>query len=403
MKIKQEFKAVKATPPVKGKLSKKDDRKAKVLIGVVDHYIKTGKPVGSDTLKNHGFEALSSATIRNYFSHLEEEGFLIQAHTSGGRIPTEKGYRAYAEECLNNYSIKESSDESFKTLKDQDTKEIAKYLDEAINHLSQITNTAVFLSTPRFDQDFVVEIKLIPIDHERALAIIITDFGIIQTEVLHPSKKLNSFSAKRIESYFHFRLRGLNPPENLDPEEEEMAQKFYNELIVRFIVSYTNFSERQIVRTGFSKLLSYPDFQDTTILANSLSLFENIHSCRLLLKECSKQQRLKFWIREDLSTYTKEIPECTVIAIPYYINNQSVGAIGLLGPMRIPYSELFELLHGFSNAISKALTRNIYKYKINFRQPEHESLDLQKVEKRLISHSHFMLLENQISGEVTDD
>ncbi len=74
----------------------KQDRERKVLLGLVDYYIKTGKPVGSNTLKEVGFEELSSATIRNYFANLEEEGYLSQSHSSGGRIPTNLAYRTYA-------------------------------------------------------------------------------------------------------------------------------------------------------------------------------------------------------------------------------------------------------------------------------------------------------------------
>lgn len=377
------------------KPSRKDNRKAQVLMGAVDYFIKTGKPVGSDTLKNAGFELLSSATIRNYFANLEEEGFLAQTHTSSGRIPTQKAFRLYAAEMVQTIPHPSSSFEPFKEIANEETKEIAGFLHRTADLLSNITNTAVFLSTPRFDQDYILDVKLVVIDHKRVLAILVTDFGVVQTEILHTDKKLSSFSAKRIESYFHFRLNGRNLPENLEKEEEALAIKLYNEVMVRYIVGYTNFTEKEVIRTGFSKLLTYPDFQDTKVLANSLSLFENTHSIRLLLKECTKQNALKFWIGDDLSALTENTP-CAVIAIPYYINNQSVGSIGLLGPMRIPYRELFELLTEFSHAISHALTRNIYKYKISFRQPEQESLNIQPKENLLLGHSRFMLLENHI-------
>ncbi|HRD55245.1 MAG TPA: heat-inducible transcriptional repressor HrcA [Parachlamydiaceae bacterium] len=380
------------------KKSKKQDRKLQVLFGAIDYYIKTGKAVGSDTLKNSGFELLSSATIRNYFAQLEDEGFLIQTHTSGGRIPTEKGFKVYAAECANELQQDVASN-IFQQLGAEETREITRFLNNAANFLSDAANGAVFLSAPRFDQDYIIDIKLIPIDHQRALSVIVTDFGVVQTEILHTQKKLNAFSAKRIESYFQFRLSGRDLPENLEKEEEELAQKLYNELMVRYIVGYTNFTEREIMRTGFSKLLTYPDFQDASKLSSSLSLFENVHSMRLLLKECAKQNRLRFWIGDDLSPFAKNTPDCTVVAVPYYINNQSIGAIGILTPTRIPYRKLFNLLNEFSHAVSQALTRSIYKYKINFRQPKQESLDMQKVESRLLGTSHFMLLENHFEAK----
>ncbi len=389
---------MKSLKSIKPKRAAKQEREHQVLLGLVDYYIKTGKAVGSNTLKDEGFENLSSATIRNYFAALEEDGYLMQQHTSGGRIPTNQAFRLYAQEFIEQDSSSFKSNESIKSLRQSETREIASYLLNAAEILSNLTNTAIFLSAPRFDHDYVIDLKLVTIDTNRCLCVIVTDFGVIQTEILYIDKKLTSFSAKRVESYFHWRLTGNDKPENLTEDEEKLAQQFYNELMVRYIVGYSNFTNEEIHRTGFSKLLSYPDFHETATLAKSLALFENVQSMRLMLKECSKLNQIKCWIGEDLETFSQNIPECSVIAVPYSINQQSVGAIALLGPVRIPYSQLFQLLKAFSEAISEALTRNIYKYKISFRQPQQESLEIQKAEHRLLGHSHFMLLENKVES-----
>jgi heat-inducible transcriptional repressor len=345
----------------------KQERERQVLLGLVDYYLKTGKAVGSNTLKEAGFDNLSSATIRNYFAALEEEGYLTQQHISGGRVPTDLALRTYAQEYIEEPRLK---DEPFLELKNAETREIASYLQRTAETLSQATQSAVFLAAPRFDQDLIVNLKLVPIDHARCLAVIVTDFGLIQTETLHTDQKLSGFAVKRIESYFHWRLTGNDQPDHLSLEEEKLAQDFYNELMVRYIVGYAHFTREEVHRTGFSRLLSHPEFRDPGALASSLSLFENAHSMRLLLKECSKLNRLKFWIGDDLSPYCQESPHCAVLAIPYHINNQVVGAVGLMGPSRIAYRELFAILRAFSESVSYALTRNIYKFKISFRQPQ---------------------------------
>lgn len=361
----------------------KQDRERKVLLGLVDYYIHTGKPVGSNTLKEEaGFKDLSSATIRNYFAHLEEAGYLIQSHSSGGRIPTHLAYRAYAEEFL--YSENEKDSESpFKKFDQFDSREIALFLQEAAESLSKITRCAVFLSAPRFDHDFVIDLKLVSLDALRCLCILITDFGIIQTEVLHLPEKLSSAGIKRIESYFQWRLKGVEQSEDLEPEEELIGKNFYNELMLRFIVGYSNFVDEDIYRTGFSNLLTYPDFQDANLLASGLSLFENVHRMRLLLKECKTLEHLKFWIGDDLAAYVSN-PNCSVLAIPYSINQKPVGAVGILGPTRIPYQALFQTLRLFSASVSETLTRNIYKFKISFRQPEPGKNFLQNGQSQLI-------------------
>lgn len=367
------------------KKSAKQNRERRVLLGLIETYIQTGKAVGSNTLKDAGFGDLSSATIRNYFAHLEEEGYLAQQHTSGGRIPTDKAFRLYAQDCLDTLQIQAKND-PFDQLRQAETKEIAAFLHQAAESLSNQTACAVFLSTPRFDQDFITALRLVPIDANRTLAVLITDFGMVQTEVLNTEKKLNSFMAKRIESYFHWRLTGNDKPENLTAEEEQLALRFYNEVMVRYVVSYSNFTEEEIYRTGFSKLLNYPEFHHPLALAGSLALFENAPCMRLLLKECTKLKAPKYWIGDDLAKYTTQNNpySCALLATPYSIGQQSVGAIGIMGSKRMPYREFFELLSAFAESISASLTRSLFKYKISFRQPQAQSTYLQSETQLLL-------------------
>lgn len=377
------------------KRSGKMERERKVLLGVIEFYIKTGKPVGSNTLKEAGFGDLSSATIRNYFAKLEEENYIVQQHASSGRIPTEKAFRFYAHEYMESDLPLLADNEILTDLRNIETREIAGYLQQAADHLSHITQSAVFLSSPRFDHDFIARICIVPIDHSRCLCVLITDFGVIQTEVLKTNKKLTAFTVKRLEEYFHWRLTNNDKPENLSEEEEKMGQAYYNELMVRYIVGYSNFTGEETYRTGFSKLLEYPEFHDPIVLSSSLALFENAQSMRQLLKECSKVNRLRLWIGDDLAPFTLDKSSCSVLAMPYHINQQAVGAVGLLGPVRMPYRQLFRLLRAFSESISTALTRNIYKFKLSFRQPHQGASYLQSAERHTIGQSRLMLLEDK--------
>lgn len=378
-------------PPAKK--SGKTDRERKVLLGLVEHYIQTGKPVGSNTLKDSGFEDLSSATIRNYFAHLEEEGYLQQQHASGGRIPTDKALRLYATECL---SEKRKDAPLFQSLNKNSNRAVTSLLQEAAEELAALSKTAVFLSAPRFEQDFIVGMKLIVIDANRCLCILITDFGEIRTEMLYTEHKLGAIASKRLESYFNWRLTGQGKPNNLNKSEEELAQKLYNELLVRYIVGYTQFNEEDVYRTGFSSLLTYPEFQDPAVLARSLALFENTLGMRLLLKECSKFDQLKFWMGDDLTKYSAQPnPDCAVIAIPYYVNNKPIGAVGVFGPLRLPYRSLFHTLNHFSEQISKTLTNTLYKFQITLRQGKTDTLAIKS--PTLIAHQAPPLLEDQRS------
>ena len=346
----------------------KDHRERLILLGLVELYLETGKPIGSNTLKENGFDNLSSATIRNYFSKLEETGFLVQHHSSGGRIPTHLAFKLYAKTHLSQPMINEKDKQVIKAELTKETREIASYLQHAAEVVSDLTGCAVFLSAPRFDHDFILDIKLVSVDQNRCLCILVTDFGLVHTEILYTEKRLSNFSLKRIEAYLHWRISGLEKPE-INAEEEAIASRFYKEIMLRHIVNYSNFSTEDLYKTGFSNLLNYPDFNNAAALASGLALFENRTDLSALLRECAAQNQLSCWIGDELPTHNASAPSCTVIAIPYRIHQSSVGAIALLGPNRISYKRLFGILEAASEYISASLTRSSYKFKIAFRQP----------------------------------
>jgi heat-inducible transcriptional repressor len=340
----------------------KDQRERLVLLHLVDLYLETGKPIGSNTLKEKGFENLSSATIRNYFVKLEEDGYLKQQHSSGGRIPTHLAYQVYADTYLNSPLIDEKEKKQLYTRLLKETREVAAFLQHVAETVSESTKCAVFLSAPRFDQDFVLDVRFVGIDQNRCLCVLITDFGLVQTETLYAEKKLSSFTLKRFEAFFRWRLTGIGKPK-LSEEEEAVAAKFYSEVMLRHLVGHTHFTAEDLYKTGFSKLLSYSDFNDVTALAAGLGLFENKEVLRTLLAQCSKAGELTYWIGGPLHA-------CSALAIPYRIKGTIVGSIALLGPNRIPYRKLFAILETVAEAVSEALTSAMYKFKISFRQPE---------------------------------
>ncbi len=385
------LKTLKAPPK---KRAGKQEREQKVLLGLVELYLRSGKPIGSNTLRDHGFQDLSSATIRNYFAELEKQGFLQQQHSSGGRLPTHAAYRLYAETYLD-YGILEP--EHGKTLEELESegKEANTFLQKAANKLSEMTETAVFISAPRFDHDFIQKVQLVSLDINRCLCVLVTDFGLVHTEVLRSEEDLTEEFLAELEEYFRWRFTGEEKLGSLGPEQLELAQNFYNEVMVRYIVGYANFVEEEVYRTGFSQLLAYPEFQDVAQLAGGLSLFENRQGMRLLLRECGTQNRMKVWVGEDLKSYTQGTPECSVITMPYHIHGNVGGAVGILGPARIPYRTLFGALHAFSEAIGEQLTRMVHKHRIQYRQPKGGELYYQEAEESLVEEAKPILLEDK--------
>ena len=182
----------------KKRFSTKDEKEKAILFSLVESYILENKPIGSSFLKESILKDISSATIRNYFSKLEKDGFLQQLHTSGGRIPTDKAYRAYVDvlKNLDKKNIENIEDIPIDKEKNEQ-KELFNFLNKCIEILAKKTNLCAFISTPRFDQDFIQNIKLVKLDKEKILCIVITDFGIIKTETLYLEKEISNEKSLR--------------------------------------------------------------------------------------------------------------------------------------------------------------------------------------------------------------
>jgi heat-inducible transcriptional repressor len=236
--------------------------------------------------------------------------------------------------------------------------------------LSEEVKCAVFVSTPRFDQDFIQDVRLLMLENDKILSVLISDFGLIRTETIYLDRAIDVTFLRSAEEYFLWRLNKGEKPLFQNEPDSKLGARIYNEVMVRHVVGYANFPAEDIVRTGLSKLLSYQEFNDAAALARSLSLLEDQTQMRTLLRECCRQNQLVSWIGDELCPYVPPESECSVIAIPYKIGESNAGAVAILGPTRIPYRNVFGLLQLFSERLSQKLTESVYKFKITFRQPE---------------------------------
>ena len=355
------------------KLFTKEDKENSLLIGLVQLYIKTSDPIASNTLKENGFDHISSATIRNYFSNLEKKGYLHQQHVSGGRIPTSKAFKYYIEHILKTSFLDKKDLKKFDSLLTED-KKVLSLLNSSLDLLSNETNLSIFQSFPRFDQDFINNIKLVYLEKNKLMCIILTDLGVIKTDLLYSPKDLDESIVKQIEDFFLWRMNKKNKPNIEDTSILKISQQLYNEIMVRYIIGYSN-EKDEIYKTGLSKLLQYPDFKDPVILAEALSIFENSCLMNQILQIACQKKTISYYICEDLEKFQIDVKNLTLITIPYFISNIAVGAIAVLAPINIDYKKTFSLLQTYSDLLSKQLTKMIYKHKITFRQ----SSDLKKI------------------------
>jgi len=345
----------------------KEDKEKSILFGVIELYIKTNAPIGSNSLKESSFGSMSSATIRNYFAELEKKGLLTQQHASGGRIPTSKAFKVYAEECLKTAQIDKKDDKVLQKELGKSSKKITDYLNSSLEVLSELTNLSVFQSSPRFDQDFVNSVKLLSLDKNKLLCVIVTDFGLIKTEILYSNEELTNENLKTIEDFFLWRMNKKQKPKIEDQHLFKQAQHLYNEMMVRYIVGYANYNKEDLHKTGLAKLLAYPEFKDPSALAEGLSIFEDVDQMHTIMQSAIENNAITFFMAKDFEKFGIKIENTALICIPYYIANIAVGAIGVLCPLRIPYKKIFSILKAYSTYLSDNLTQNIYKYKITFR------------------------------------
>lgn len=350
-------------------MSAKEQRIQSVLIALIELYLKIGKPIASQTLKDECFPELSSATIRNYFTTLEEEDYLTQQHASAGRIPTEKAFRTYVD-LKRHSTLLSKEDQSFlSSLLFVETREIASFLNQSVEALSSLARCPVFLTAPRFDRDRLKTIRLVELDAKRYLAALISDFGTVETELFFSPKRFSSIALRRLEEWLTARLTGSNLPALTDNEEASFATHLYNELALRHIVHYTTFNDADIYRAGFARLLEMPEFHDPSLLSETLALFEKNSPIRRLLAETLKKGDLCVWLGSELAPYMRCAAPASLIAIPYMIDQKRVGTLAFLGPDRQDYARLFAISRKAAELIGQTLSQSIARYEISFREP----------------------------------
>ncbi len=344
----------------------KSEREKRVLLGIVDLFIQSYKPIGSNTLKENGFSDLSSATIRNYFSKLEKEGYLTQQHSSGGRIPTSKGFQYYAKHFLSEEKIKKETEKSLKEFLEKETPQIHNYIQKAAEFLSEMLFAPITISEPSLEMDFIQKVKFFALDKEKIAAILFTGYGITHTETLYSPQSFEEKDLTYLENYFYWRLSKQEKPFE-EGSLLKWAQRLYNELVLRHLIDR---STPSFYSTGISKLLHYSECNDASYLAQALSLFENTSSLEKLLQKSLQEKKLTCLIGEQLSSFLPGCFDFCVISIPYKIGPTFLGSITLFAPMRVSYKSVFPIMRRFSELLSENLTKNVYKYQIPFSQEE---------------------------------
>ncbi len=341
-----------------------DERKKQILHALIRDYVDVGEPVGSRTIAKKYDLGVSPATIRNEMSDLEEMGFIKQPHASAGRVPSDKGYRYYVDNLM-------EPDE--KLLTEQEQQQVADFyrnceaemeqlFQQSCRLLSKMTNYTAMLIKPRLSASVLEKFKLVRLNDEQLLAIMITDDGKIHNKVLHVAAGITDGKLGELELLLQERLVGRSISEVSDSIVSEMARHLIEQqnvlrqtikLLQELFFDYRqNESQDKPLIQGTLNLLKQPEFHDVDTVRELFSVLESDDVVKELLLVATEQQKgTVVYIGDELNR--RGMSACSMVTAPYYVNGERMGSIGVLGPTRMPYPKVIALVEQVSRAVSE--------------------------------------------------
>lgn len=343
-----------------------DDRKLKVLYAIISSYITNGEPIGSRTISKKYNLGVSSATIRNEMSDLEELGYLNKPYTSAGRIPSDKAYRLYVDTLMKNIRSDIDSREKAEIKNNlmKEVMEIDQLIQNSAKILSKITNYTSIAITPQINQSTLKHIQLIPIDNNEILIIIVNDSGIVRNTIFKMEENISEEQLTAISNFLNSKLKGLT----LDKVSKEIDTVMLKELydfrnVVGNIIPIINQSldeieDVEIFADGMMNIFNFPEYKDIAKAKTLLSFIEDKDlMVGILLKDFYNDIEITIG---DENSYD-ELKDCSLITATYKFDGNTVGKIGVIGPTRMDYINAINAVNLLSLNISEILDKYFQK------------------------------------------
>ena len=335
-----------------------DERKMRILQAIIDDYILTGIPVGSRTISRKYDMGLSSATIRNEMSDLEELGFLDQPHVSAGRIPSAKAYRLYVNTLLETGRIPNDSAE---TIREHFSGRIHQ-MEDVIDHAALVSScrtqyTAVVLS-PKGAQPRLQTVQLVPVSYDSALVVIVTDMGVIRDSVIRIGSQMDSDTLYAISRTLTKELQGCTLQEACQRIPGIMSRVSGNDDVLQELYGYLSSGQQDVRRThmavgGTSNMLDYPEYSDVDKARSFLSLIETRDKLAEIIRGNGE---MAFTVRIGPETGVPEMADCSIVTATYSSRGGQQGTIGVIGPTRMRYSRVLSILNMMGQQMTDLLS-----------------------------------------------
>lgn len=338
-----------------------DERKMKVLYAIIDSYIMSAEPIGSRTITKQYDLGVSSATIRNEMSDLEELGYLNKPHSSAGRVPSDKAYRLYVDEILRFQKPKLDLNKKsqIKQRLARESREIEQLLQNSAKVLSALTSYTALAISPKLKGTRIQHIQLVPLDNNQVLTVLVNDAGVVKNSIFRLDKEIPENQLNTLSNILNDKLKGLS----LGDMGEEIFHSIIREIfeyksiidgvIPVILQSMEDLDNVALYSNGITKILNFPEYKDVEKAKSIISFIENKELVLDILLGDSLTQGIEITIGKE-NPYDA-IKDCSVITANYKLGDEIIGKIGIIGPTRMDYSKLINTLHLFSVNITEII------------------------------------------------
>jgi heat-inducible transcriptional repressor len=337
-----------------------DKRKAFILATVVYEYVATAEPVGSNTLTQKYNLGVSSATIRNEMAELEAGGYLVQPHTSAGRVPSDAGYRIYVDQLMRPEPLHNEEQRRIQDEFRAASRELGEVIEHTTRLLGQLSrNVAFVVSAPVRDSQTFRHVQLIWLSERMGLAIVVTSLG-VAAERRFDHAGLDADDFTRLSNRLNAAFSGKSLREIIEGDdvariiaEAGLPAELVTTLTAALADASGSGDPPSIVSSGAQHLLDQPEFQDLRKLRSILRIIEDQKALYDIVADGLNGPGPSVKIGHELGS--EEITECSVVAVPYRFGNEAVGVLAILGPRRMPYARLLALATGTANSLNRHL------------------------------------------------
>ena len=329
------------------------ERKLTILHAIIKTYLETGEPVGSRTISKYTDLNLSSATIRNEMADLEELGYILQPHTSAGRIPSDKGYRLYVDILMGEKEkeLLEKEEQMFEKEEQMLEKadKMEKLLKQAAKVLASSTNYATMVSTPMSSSNKIKFIQLTMVDEEQIIAVIVLDGNVIKNKIIRVDEPLSNENLLKLNMLLNTTLNGMPIEEiNLGLIARLKEQAGIHSVVVGNVLDAVADAiqvdeDMQIYTSGATNIFKYPELSDKQSAQEIISAFEEKQQLTELVTQTLSQEDntgIQVYIGDETPVQTMK--DCSVVTATYELGEGMKGTIGIIGPKRMDYEHVLK-------------------------------------------------------------